>query len=48
VAIDSKTPLAKRVQTVIDFKDGIHGCLVNVNLFGEDFGCPDVEDKQMA
>ena len=48
VALDSKTPAAKRKEMVEAFRRSEIDCLVNVNLFDEGFDCPDVEFIQMA
>ncbi len=48
VAIDSRTPIEVRRQTVEDFKAGCIKIMVSVDLFSEGFDCPDVEFIQMA
>ena len=48
VAISSKTPLAERCANIDKFKNGSIQILVNVDLFGEGFDCPDVEFIQLA
>lgn len=48
VAISSKTPSAERRTDIERFKDGKIQVLVNVDLFGEGFDCPDVEFIQLA
>ena len=48
VAISSKTPIAERCANIENFKGGKIEVLVNVDLFGEGFDCPDVEFIQLA
>lgn len=48
VAISSKTPNDERRLTIDKFKEGLIQVLVNVDLFGEGFDCPDVEFIQLA
>ena len=48
VAISSKTPKEERRTNIDRFKDGEIQVLVNVDLFGEGFDCPDVEFIQLA
>lgn len=48
VAISSKTPNDERRLTIDNFKAGLIQVLVNVDLFGEGFDCPDVEFIQLA
>ena len=48
VAISSKTPNDERRLTIDKFKVGLIQVLVNVDLFGEGFDCPDVEFIQLA
>lgn len=48
VAISSKTPNDERRLTIDKFKAGLIQVLVNVDLFGEGFDCPDVEFIQLA
>lgn len=48
VAISSKTPNDERRLTMDKFKAGLIQVLVNVDLFGEGFDCPDVEFIQLA
>ncbi len=48
VAISSKTPIVERCANIEKFKDGRIEVLVNVDLFGEGFDCPDVEFIQLA
>lgn len=48
VAISSKTPNDERRLTIAKFKAGQIQVLVNVDLFGEGFDCPDVEFIQLA
>ena len=48
VAISSKTPKEERCTNIDRFKDGKIQVLVNVDLFGEGFDCPDVEFIQLA
>lgn len=48
VAIDSRTPPARRKELVGGFKRGALDVLVNVDIFSEGFDCPDVEFVQMA
>lgn len=48
VAISSKTPNYERRLTIDKFKAGLIQVLVNVDLFGEGFDCPDVEFIQLA
>ena len=48
VAISSKTPNDERRLTIDKFKTGQIQVLVNVDLFGEGFDCPDVEFIQLA
>ena len=48
VAISSKTPDDERRLTIDGFKAGQIQVLVNVDLFGEGFDCPDVEFIQLA
>ena len=48
VAISSKTPNDERRLTIEKFKAGQIQVLVNVDLFGEGFDCPDVEFIQLA
>ena len=48
VAISSKTPNDERRLTIDKFKAGQIQVLVNVDLFGEGFDCPDVEFIQLA
>ena len=48
VAIDSKTPAAKRQADIGAFKNGDIQVLVNVDIFSEGFDCPDVEFVQLA
>ena len=49
MAISSKTPLEERKEIIERFK-GTNDIqvLVNVDLFGEGFDCPDVEFIQLA
>ena len=48
VAISSRTPKDERRTNIEKFKDGKIQVLVNVDLFGEGFDCPDVEFIQLA
>lgn len=48
VAISSKTPSHERRNAIEGFKAGNIEVLVNVDLFGEGFDCPDVEFIQLA
>ena len=48
VAISSKTPKEERRTNIERFKEGEIQVLVNVDLFGEGFDCPDVEFIQLA
>ena len=48
VVISSKTPSEDRKMMLQDFRDGKIEVLVNVDLFGEGFDCPDVEFIQLA
>ena len=48
VVISSKTPNEERRRNIDGFKDGEIQVLVNVDLFGEGFDCPDVEFIQLA
>lgn len=48
VAISSKTPNDERRLTIDKFKAELIQVLVNVDLFGEGFDCPDVEFIQLA
>ena len=48
VAISANTPLNERRTNIEKFKDGQIQILVNVDLFGEGFDCPDVEFVQLA
>ena len=48
IAISSKTPNDERRLTIDKFKAGQIQVLVNVDLFGEGFDCPDVEFIQLA
>ena len=48
VAISSKTSSDERRLNIEKFKDGAIQVLVNVDLFGEGFDCPDVEFIQLA
>lgn len=48
VAINANTPLNERRTNIEKFKDGQIQILVNVDLFGEGFDCPDVEFVQLA
>ena len=48
VAISSKTPKEERRTNIDRFKEGEIQVLVNVDLFGEGFDCPDVEFIQLA
>lgn len=48
VAISSKTPKEERRTNIERFKEGTIQVLVNVDLFGEGFDCPDVEFIQLA
>lgn len=48
VAISSKTPNDERRLMIDKFKAGLIQVLVNVDLFGEGFDCPDVEFIQLA
>ena len=48
VAISSRTPNDERRLTIDKFKAGLIQVLVNVDLFGEGFDCPDVEFIQLA
>ena len=48
VAISSKTPNDERRLTIDKLKTGQIQVLVNVDLFGEGFDCPDVEFIQLA
>jgi len=48
VSISSKTPKEERRTNIDRFKDGNIQVLVNVDLFGEGFNCPDVEFIQLA
>lgn len=48
MAISSKTPNDERRLTIEKFKAGQIQVLVNVDLFGEGFDCPDVEFIQLA
>ena len=46
--ISSKSPAEERKRLLADFKNGGTDVLVNVDLFGEGFDCPDVEFIQLA
>ena len=48
VAISSKTAKEERRTNIERFKEGEIQVLVNVDLFGEGFDCPDVEFVQLA
>ena len=48
VAISAKTPGKERRRLIEQFKAGETQVLVNVDLFGEGFDCPDVEFIQLA
>lgn len=48
VEISSKTPAARRKELTDGFRRGDIDVLVNVDLFGEGFDCPDVEFIQLA
>ena len=48
VAISAKTPREERRRLIEQFKAGETQVLVNVDLFGEGFDCPDVEFIQLA
>ena len=48
VAISAKTPGEERCRLIEQFKAGEMQVLVNVDLFGEGFDCPDVEFIQLA
>ena len=48
VAISAKTPGEERCRLIEQFKAGETQVLVNVDLFGEGFDCPDVEFIQLA
>ena len=48
VAISAKTPGEERRRLIEQFKAGEMQVLVNVDLFGEGFDCPDVEFIQLA
>ncbi len=48
VVISSKTPSEERKNMLNDFRLGKIQILVNVDLFGEGFDCPDVEFIQLA
>lgn len=48
IAIDSKTPAVERLQDIEAFKKGDIQVLVNVDIFSEEFDCPDVEFVQLA
>ena len=48
IAIDSKTPATERQQDIEAFKKGDIQVLVNVDIFSEEFDCPDVEFVQLA
>lgn len=48
VAISSRTPVNERIAIIERFKRGSIRVLVNVDLFGEGFDCPDVEFIQLA
>ena len=48
VAISAKTPGEERRRLIEQFKAGETQVLVNVDLFGEGFDCPDVEFIQLA
>ena len=48
VAISAKTPGEERCRLIEQFKAGDTQVLVNVDLFGEGFDCPDVEFIQLA
>ena len=47
-AISAKTPGEERCRLIEQFKAGETQVLVNVDLFGEGFDCPDVEFIQLA
>lgn len=46
--IDGTTPANERQTIIDDFKAGIVGVIVNVNIFSEGFDCPDIEFIQLA
>ena len=46
--IDSKTPEEKRRQMIADYRQHSLDVLVNVDIFGEGFDCPEVEFIQLA
>ena len=48
VAISAKTPGEERCRLIEQYKAGETQVLVNVDLFGEGFDCPDVEFIQLA
>ena len=48
IAIDSKTLATERQQDIEAFKKGDIQVLVNVDIFSEEFDCPDVEFVQLA
>ena len=48
VAISAKTPGEERCRLIEQFKAGETQVLVNVDLFGEGFDCPDLEFIQLA
>mgnify|MGYP002660255674 FL=1 len=48
LAISARTPADERNRAVERFKQGQIDVLVNVDLFGEGFDCPDVEFIQLA
>ena len=48
VAISAKTPGEERRRLIEQFKAGETQVLVNVDIFGEGFDCPDVEFIQLA
>ena len=48
LAISARTPAGERDRAVEDFRRGKIDVLVNVDLFGEGFDCPDVEFIQLA
>lgn len=46
--IDSQTPVRERERLVKEYQDGRMSVLVNVDIFGEGFDCPEVEFIQLA
>lgn len=46
--IDSKTPANTRSQLLADYMEGRLSVMVNVDIFGEGFDCPEVEFIQLA